>query len=92
MDRSQRRAKGAQDTTEENFFRVTEPLFLDELRKDSRRRSELRAFRERLARVNLFDPACGCSNFLVIAYRELRLLEIKVVRALRAYEAVTGSR
>ena len=99
MDRSQRRAQGAHYTTEKNILKVIEPLFLDGLRedferlkarKDSRRRSELRAFHQGLAGLNLFDPACGCGNFLVIAYRELRRLEIDVIRELRAYEAVTG--
>ena len=57
------------------------PLFLDDLRaeferlkrrKDKRRRAELRTFQKRLGEMKLFDPACGCGNFLIIAYRELR--------------------
>ena len=52
-------------------------------RKDSRRLAELRRYQERLGRLTFFDPACGCGNFLIIAYRELRLLEIEVLKAIR---------
>lgn len=92
MDPAERRAQGAHYTTEKNILKVIEPLFLDDLRaelerlkarKDSRRNAELRRFQERLGRMTFFDPACGCGNFLIIAYRELRLLEIEVLRALR---------
>lgn len=95
MDKDIRRAHGAHYTTEKNILKVIEPLFMAELReeferiksrKDSRRRNELLAFQKRLSEMNFFDPACGCGNFLVIAYRELRLLEIDIVRELIAYE------
>ena len=68
------------------------PLFLDDLRaefnrlrarKDKRRRGELTAFQKRLGGMKFFDPACGCGNFLIIAYRELRELEIDLIRELR---------
>lgn len=94
MDKDERRAQGAHYTTEKNILKVIEPLFLDELRdefvrlkarKDSRRRAELQAFHQRLAAMTFFDPACGCGNFLIIAYRELRTLEIELIRELRAY-------
>ena len=49
-------------------------------RKDSRRLAELRRFQEKLGRMRFFDPACGCGNFLIIAYRELRTLEIDVLK------------
>ena len=55
-------------------------------RRDSRRSAELRRFQEKLGRMNFFDPACGCGNFLIIAYRELRELEMEVIRELRADE------
>ena len=92
MNPEERRAQGSHYTTEKNILKVIEPLFLDDLkakferlraRKDSRRRSELRAFQKRLGEMKFFDPACGCGNFLVIAYRELRNLEIEVIRELR---------
>ena len=92
MDPKERRAKGAHYTTERNILKVIEPLFMDDLRaeferlksrKDSRRLPELRAFQTKLGRLKFLDPACGCGNFLIIAYRELRLLEIEVVREIR---------
>ena len=92
MDPEERRAKGAHYTTERNILKVIEPLFMDDLRaeferlksrKDSRRLPELRAFQAKLGRLKFLDPACGCGNFLIIAYRELRLLEIEVVREIR---------
>ncbi|MCY4213167.1 MAG: class I SAM-dependent DNA methyltransferase [Gammaproteobacteria bacterium] len=92
MDPQERRAKGAHYTTERNILKVIEPLFMDDLRaefermksrKDSRRLPELRAFQARLGRLKFLDPACGCGNFLIIAYRELRLLEIEVVQEIR---------
>ena len=89
MDPAERRAQGAHYTTEKNILKVIEPLFLDGLRAEfarlkarrgSRRRPDLLAFQERLGRLNFLDPACGCGNFLIIAYRELRELEIEVLR------------
>ena len=99
MKPTARRAQGAHYTTEKNILKVIEPLFLDDLRaeferlqarKDNRRRTELKAFHERLGEMKFFDPACGCGNFLIIAYRELRELEIELIRELhrgRADEA-----
>ena len=89
MDPAERRAQGAHYTTEKNILKVIEPLFLDDLRaefarlklrKDNRRRADLRRFQENLGRMTFFDPACGCGNFLIIAYRELRALEIEVLK------------
>ena len=89
MDPAERRAQGAHYTTEKNILKVIEPLFMDDLRaeferlrsrRDSRRRPDLLKFQEKLGRMRFFDPACGCGNFLIIAYRELRVLEIAVMR------------
>lgn len=81
-----RRNLGAHYTTEANILKLIGPLFLDELQaefeKIKRNTRQLHAFHARLARLKFFDPACGCGNFLVIAYRELRLLELKVLQAL----------
>jgi hypothetical protein len=91
MDSQERRAQGAHYTTERNILKVIEPLFLDDLRtefkrlaarRDTGRRAALEKFHERLAQLRFFDPACGCGNFLIIAYRELRELELDVLRAL----------
>ncbi|MYG11610.1 MAG: class I SAM-dependent DNA methyltransferase, partial [Gammaproteobacteria bacterium] len=99
MDPKERRAKGAHYTTERNILKVIEPLLMDDLRaeferlksrKDSRRLPELRAFQAKLGRLKFLDPACGCGNFLIIAYRELRLLEIEVVREIRDATAASA--
>ena len=89
MDPVQRRKQGAHYTTEKNILKVIEPLFLDDLRaefgrlkrrKDNRRRADLRRYQRKLGKLTFFDPACGCGNFLIIAYRELRELEIQVLK------------
>ena len=99
MDPDERRAQGAHYTTEQNILKVIEPLFMDDLRtefarlkgrRDSRRVHELRRFQRGLGDLRFFDPACGCGNFLIIAYRELRLLEIDVMREIRASTGAGG--
>ena len=93
MASAERRAQGAHYTTEKNILKVIEPLFLDDLRaefkrlrarKDGRRRTDLLKFQRRLGELAFFDPACGCGNFLIIAYRELRTLELEVLKELYA--------
>ena len=93
MDPAERRAQGAHYTTEKNILKVIEPLFMDDLRdefdrvrkrRDRGRLAALRQFQTKLGSLTFFDPACGCGNFLIIAYRELRLLEIEVIREIRA--------
>jgi len=92
MNRQERRALGAHYTTEQNIMKVIQPLFLDELRaeferlrarRDTRRINALLQFQQKLGELRFLDPACGCGNFLIIAYRELRKLEIEVLRELR---------
>ena len=91
MEPKKRRAQGAHYTTEKNILKVIEPLFLDDLRQEFEqitqlkrgRISRLQSFQEKLGQLTFFDPACGCGNFLIIAYRELRQLEIEVIRELR---------
>ena len=92
MDPKARHADGAHYTTESNILKVIEPLFLNDLRdefkrlksrKDRRRHSDLRLFKKKLGEMRFFDPACGCGNFLIIAYRELRTLEIEVMKEIR---------
>ena len=93
LEPADRRAQGAHYTTEKNILKVIEPLFLDNLRaefrrlqarQDSRSLAVLQKFCGRLGALRLFDPACGCGNFLIIAYRELRALEIEVLREMAA--------
>ncbi|MGA8763998.1 MAG: DNA methyltransferase [Candidatus Sulfotelmatobacter sp.] len=95
MEKAERRAQGAHYTTERNIMKVIQPLFLDDLRaeleqlrqrRDTGRRRALEALHEKLGSLRIFDPACGCGNFLVIAYRELRLIEIEVLKLLRRDE------
>jgi len=91
MNAKERRASGAHYTTEKNIMKVIQPLFLDDLRaefsrikasRSTRRGSDLKMLHERLAKLTFFDPACGCGNFLIIAYRELRALEIEILHEL----------
>ncbi|MDO9214593.1 MAG: hypothetical protein Q7U23_12255 [Methylococcales bacterium] len=80
-----RREFGAHYTSEENILKTINPLFMDDLRaefaKIGKSKPRLTAFHNKLAGLNFFDPACGCGNFLIIAYRELRLLELDVIKA-----------
>ena len=98
MEPADRRAQGAHYTTEKNILKVIEPLFLDDLRaefrrlqarRDGRSMADLRKFRDKLGTLRLFDPACGCGNFLIIAYRELRALEIDVLREIASRASAT---
>jgi hypothetical protein len=91
MNADERHDLGAHYTSEENILKVISPLFLDALWEEfekirqlafSKRQSALRRFHEKLASLRFFDPACGCGNFLVITYRELRLLELEVITEL----------
>jgi hypothetical protein len=89
MDAKERRAKGAHYTTEANILKVIGPLFLDDLKAElaaiigrrTGREKALTEFQHKLARLTFFDPACGCGNFLVIAYREIRRLELQALKA-----------
>ena len=85
-----RRSLGAHYTTEENILKLIRPLFLDELQREfdkinntiKGKAHNLQSFHAKLANLKFLDPACGCGNFLVIAYRELRKLELLVLRAI----------
>ncbi|QBM76667.1 class I SAM-dependent DNA methyltransferase [Sphingomonas sp. AAP5] len=90
MDAKERRSKGAHYTSEANIMKVIGPLFLDDLRAEldrlvarrTGRDTALLEFQAKLSRLTFLDPACGCGNFLVIAYRELRRLELACLQAL----------
>ena len=86
MERRERRQIGGHYTSERDIMKVIRSLFLDDLRSEFERiksnRSQLKQFHQKLARLRFLDPACGCGNFLVITYRELRLLEIEVLQAM----------
>ncbi len=82
-----RRELGAHYTSEENIFKLISPLFLDELKAEFEKvKTSINAlfeFQKKLRRLSFLDPACGCGNFLVITYRELRLLEVEVFKAVK---------
>jgi len=88
MDAKERRQIGAHYTSERDILKVIRPLFLDELRaeferikwdRSTRQTARLHEFQAKLSKLKFLDPACGCGNFLVIAYRELRRLELDVL-------------
>ncbi len=86
MEKRERRQIGGHYTSERDILKVVRSLFLDDLREHFQRiqnsKAELQRFHEKLGSLRFFDPACGCGNFLVVTYRELRLLEIEVLKAL----------
>ena len=100
MDKAERRAKGAHYTSETNILKVIGPLFLDNLAAElaaikarkTGRAAALQEFQNKLARLNFLDPACGCGNFLVIAYREIRRLEMECLEALYPRDPASGLR
>ena len=92
MKKEERHALGAHYTSEENILKVLHPLFLDELWKrfddaiklgTKAKTASLKRLHERIACLTFLDPACGCGNFLVVAYRELRLLELAIIEELK---------
>ena len=81
-DEEERSVLGMHYTSVPNILKVLNPLFLDDLRTEleaagdnARRLSNLRA---RMAKIRVFDPACGSGNFLVIAYKEMRAIEYEI--------------
>lgn len=86
MDETARRNLGAHYTSEKNIMKLIKPLFLDalweEFEKVKSSKGKLQNFHQRISSLRFLDPACGCGNFLIIAYRELRLLELEVVKTL----------
>ncbi len=86
MEPKERRKIGAHYTSERDILKLIGPLFLDDLRdgleKAGKNAAALRRLHDRLTEMQLLDPACGCGNFLVIAYRELRLIEVEILKRL----------
>ncbi len=87
-----RRELGEHYTSEENINKIVYPLFLDNLQErlasawDNKK--ELKKLRQDLAKIKVFDPACGCGNFLVVSYRHLRQLELELIVRLNNLEGV----
>jgi type I restriction-modification system DNA methylase subunit len=97
MDSVEQRKKGAHYTSEKNILKTIHPLFLDELREEFTRicaykigkKPALEKFHNKLAGLKFLDPACGCGNFLILAYRELRILELEVLEVLHSGDSAT---
>ena len=94
MNPEERRNLGAHYTSEKNILKLIKPLFLDELQAEFKRVksnvNKLKDFHKKLGSLKFLDPACGCGNFLIITYRELRLLELKVLKELHGSQQVLG--
>lgn len=91
MDKTKRRRLGAHYTNEENILKVINPLFMDDLWAEFENikasPAKLKEFHNKIASLKFLDPACGCGNFLIVAYRELRRLEHAVLKlTLSSYE------
>ncbi len=73
---------GMHYTSVENILKLIKPLFLDELYEEFEKAktvNQLRTLIKRLSKIKFFDPACGSGNFLIITYKEIRLLEIRIL-------------
>ena len=94
MNPEERRNLGAHYTSEKNILKLIKPLFLDELKEEFNKvksnKNKLIEFHKKLGTLKFLDPACGCGNFLIITYRELRLLELKVLKVLYGTQQVIG--
>ena len=90
-----RRELGAHYTSEANILKLLGPLCLDELHAEFEKikgdKNKLFEFHKKLQTLTFLDPACGCGNFLVVAYRELRLIELEVLRAASKFGQRVGS-
>ncbi|MCK0534843.1 MULTISPECIES: DNA methyltransferase [unclassified Anaerobiospirillum] len=99
MNKAERRNMGAHYTSEENILKLIKPLFLDALYEEFheiRRKAEASdlkmntvkkkcyEFLERMSKLKFLDPACGCGNFLLVTYKELRTLENQVLEYIKA--------
>ncbi|MFN8114855.1 MAG: DNA methyltransferase [Bacteroidia bacterium] len=94
MNAEERKNLGAHYTSEQNILKLIKPLFLDDLWQEyesvKQNRKQLIEFHKKLSTLRFFDPACGCGNFLVITYRELRLLELELLKHLHNKQLATS--
>lgn len=94
--KASRRELGAHYTSERNILRVINPLCMDDLRaelaKVKKNKKLLTDFYDKLPSLTFFDPACGCGNFLVIGFRELRQLEMDTIEAMGDIGLTNASR
>ena len=89
-----RRQLGEHYTTEINILKTIEPLFLDELRTEFKTyyhdAKRLEKLRNEIGQLQVMDPACGCGNFPVVAYRELRQLDLEILKRLEELDPSAG--
>ncbi len=94
IDPDKRGSLGAHYTSVPNIMKVIEPLFLDELKGEFEKAKgnpkKLNELLARLGRIKIFDPACGSGNFLIIAYKELRRLEIAIIQHLQELQKIAA--
>ncbi|SHF77081.1 Type II restriction/modification system, DNA methylase subunit YeeA [Salegentibacter echinorum] len=89
VDKDYRSDLGMHYTSVENIKKLIKPLFLDELYEayeNARTVKQLNALIQRISKIKFFDPACGSGNFLIITYKEIRLLEIKILQKITDLE------
>ena len=95
VDVEKRGELGMHYTSPSNIMKVLEPILLDglkaELESAGTNKSKLETFLERLTHIRVFDPACGSGNFLILAYKEMRAMEVEALRRL-ANPRLTGIR
>jgi len=93
MDPKERRNLGAHYTSEKNILKLIQGLFLDDLKQEfegiKTNRSKLEKFHDKISKLKFLDPACGSGNFLIITYRELRLLELEILKIISKGQFVT---
>ncbi|SAL24676.1 hypothetical protein AWB71_01331 [Caballeronia peredens] len=86
VDVDKRGSMGMHYTSFENIMKVIKPLFLDDLNAEfERNKNNSKRLHElvlRISKIKIFDPACGSGNFLIIAYKELRKLEMEIFKRL----------
>lgn len=86
VDVEKRGELGMHYTSPSNIMKVLEPILLDplkaELERAGKNKTKLRDFLARLGRIRVFDPACGSGNFLILAYKEMRGLEVEALKRL----------
>jgi len=94
MDAGERRNSGAHYTSEKNIMKLIKPLFLDELWDEfhtaGENHNKLRALHGKISKLRFLDPACGCGNFLITSFKEIRILELAIVEKLLKGQMVTN--
>lgn len=93
-DKTARRELGEHYTTETNIMKVIGPMFLDELRQrftdGYHDTAKLKKLRADMSRMRFLDPACGCGNFLVVGYRQMRALDLEVLLRIQELSGETA--